>query len=174
MKLSNNDIIDYLDGALDTKRQSLVEEHLRAHAEDANLVSELKEARALLQEWDQAEPVAVAEDFWPRLRDKLPSEGPRRSVWHRVGAWMWPSHSRAGLSVRVAVVAAFMALAALFMAPRHDVQQVTATQDDATFIRQSIERHADYLAAPPVAKPKGDARSADSPEEPDDDKGLTP
>lgn len=176
MKLSNNDIMDYLDGALDPKREALIEEHLRGNTEDASLIAEMKEARALLQDWDQTEPVALSADFWPKLRDKLPPEGPQRSALRgfgaSLGAWLWPSHSRAGLSVRVAVVAAIMAMAAFFAAPRHDVQPVIAN-DDASFIRRSIERHADYLSAPPVVKSKGDTRSLESADD-DDDEGRTP
>lgn len=161
-KLNNEDIMDYLDGALDASRLAAFEEHLRSNAEDAQLVAEMKMAMSALHE-EAAEPVRVSADFWPKLREKLP-EKPRRSwinsLAAQAGAWVWPSHSKLGLSVRVAAVAVFIAMAAFLFAPKQAVQHSEAgnkpTTDDIAFIRKSVGRDAEYRKAAP-----GDTRNAE-------------
>ncbi|MDQ3814504.1 MAG: zf-HC2 domain-containing protein [Armatimonadota bacterium] len=178
-KLSNNDLMDYLDGTLDAARQAEVEEHLKAHAEDAELVAEMKMAMVALKEWDEAEPVRVSEDFWPRLRDKLP-ERPRRS-WLRgtlaqVGEWLRPAPARWGLSITAAVIAMLIALSSFWFAPEKATPQLSA--EEKMFIQQSLNRHKAYVKSQPmggaVSLPAGDERSAEHGENDDDDKGYTP
>ena len=57
-RLSNNDVMDYLDGALSPQRQTEIEAHLQSNAEDAELVNDLKMAQMALVEWDKSEPGA--------------------------------------------------------------------------------------------------------------------
>jgi anti-sigma factor RsiW len=163
MKISNEDLMNYVDGTLTAGQVSRVEEHLRAHPEDAELVSEMKLAVQALHDWDAAEPVQVSADFWPRLRDKLPAK-PGRSLWRKVGELVWPSQSRLGLSVRAAavVVAAILFMAASWFSPKQAVHQVSANADDV-FIQQSLQKHSAYVQSQPLSAPlpPGDVKSAD-------------
>lgn len=177
-KLSNEDLMNYVDGTLDVARLAQIEEHLEASPEDAKLAADMKMALQALHEWDAAEPVQVSDDFWPALRDRLP-EKPQRS-WLRgtsaqVGEWLWPSHSPLRLSARIAVIAAFAAMAASFFLPQEARKEAVATPPltsaDKMFIQQSLDRHDAYVAVQPftnpLSLPSGDGRNADG----DDDDG---
>lgn len=187
-RLSNIDIMDYLDGTLEAARRAEVEEHLRVCAEDAELVAELKMAQIALHDWDQAEPVRVSDDFWPKLRAQLPEQPPRGWV-HRLaaqaGAWLWPSQSRLGLSLRLAAVAVLLAIAVSFFAPqqaRHRVVAKDLTPAERTFIQQSLDRHSNYVSSQPLGGPlqlapgatRGDVRSADRSDDDDDGENRVP
>ena len=78
-RLSNDQIMDYLDSALSPSEMARVEKHLKTNAEDAELVSELRFAMGAAKEWHQSEPLQVSENFWPKLRDNL-GPAPRRSA----------------------------------------------------------------------------------------------
>jgi anti-sigma factor RsiW len=183
-KLSNEDLMDYVDGTLDAARLTLVEQHLKASPEEAQLVADMKLAMSALHEWDAVEPVRVSEDFWPKLRDRLP-EKPQRSWWRsasaQMGQWLWPAHSPLRLSARAAVVAMVIAIAAWFFAPQpaqRQVEAITLTADDRAFIQQSLGRHKAYdMVQPlngsmPVAV--GDGRDGDGDGEDSNDEPYTP
>lgn len=167
MKVSTEDLMDYMDGTLDGARLAAVEEHLRTHAEDAEMIASMKMAQEALGSWDEEEPVEVSPDFWVKVREQLP-EQPQRS-WFRgslkqVGAWLWPTHSPARLSLRVGVAAAVLALGAYFFAPEQTRQTAEALPPEATaFIEQSLDRHSAYLSTQPLngSVTAGDARSAE-------------
>lgn len=163
MKISNEDLMNYVDGTLAQSQLPRVEEHLRTHPADAELVSEMKLAMQALHDWDAAEPVQVSENFWPRLRDKLPAS-PRRSLWRKVGELVWPSQSRLGISVRAAavVIAAILFMAASWFSPKQAVHTVSANADDV-FIQQSLRKHSAYVQSQPLGAPlpPGDVKSVD-------------
>lgn len=181
-RLTNEELMDYMDGTLSAARLAEIEQHLASSPEDAELVADLKMAQKALIEWDEAEPVRAGEDFWPKLRDKLPAQpgrNPLRALGSRLSGWLWPAHSRMGMSLRVAVVAAVLAIAAAMFAPQQTKHQVianngstvtsTLTPEDRSFIRKSLERHSAYESSQPWAgavppatrQATGDVNSAD-------------
>jgi anti-sigma factor RsiW len=184
-KLSNEDLMDYVDGTLDAARLALVEEYLKASPEEAQLVADMKLALSALHEWDAAEPVRVSDNFWPELRDRLP-EKPQRSWWRgtsaQIGAWLWPAHSPLRVSARVAVVAMVMAVAAWFFAPPSAQRPIEAeaplTTADMEFIQQSLGRHKAYDMMQPLngslPLAVGDGRDSDGDGEDSNDEPYTP
>jgi anti-sigma factor RsiW len=184
-KLHTDDMMAYVDGTLDESRLAQVEEYLKTHAEDAALLADMKMALTELHAWDEAEPVRVSENFWPALRDKLP-EAPKRN-WLRgttaqLGVWLWPSHSPLRLSARVAVIAAFIALAASFFAPKDatvSVQAGALTAQDQAFIQQSMARHDAYVTSQSLSGGStllrtGDGRDSDGDGDDTDTDPYTP
>jgi hypothetical protein len=124
------------------------------------------------------EPVSVSEDFWPRLREKLPQQTPRNAfsqVSSLLSGWLWPSSSRWAISARVAVVVAVLAMASLWLGPQRTITQSSAqlSPSEKAFVTRSMQRHADYVNTPPSVNslplPVGDAGSADHNSEPPDD-----
>jgi anti-sigma factor RsiW len=185
-KLSNEDLMDYVDGTLDAARLTLVEEHLKASPEEAQLVADMKLALSALHEWDAAEPVRVSDNFWPELRDRLP-EKPHRSWWRgaaaQMGEWLWPAHSPLRVSARVAFVAMVMAVAAWFFAPQQAQRPIVAeepplTTADMAFIQQSLRSHKAYDMVQPLngSLPLAiaDGRDGDGDGEDTDDEPYTP
>jgi anti-sigma factor RsiW len=181
--LKETEIIDYLDGTLSPTRMAEVEAHLRENAEDAELVASLKMAKSELLEWDAAEPVQVSADFWPKLRDKLPAQAPRRAWWKQLGAALWPAHSPMAAAVRVAAIAAFLAIAAALFTPEQSRQQATASRDtkaltteDRAFIERSIKKHNNYSSSQPLGSTnvnkRGDVGSAESGDEESTEENL--
>ena len=182
-KLTDSEIMDYLDGTLDAGQVAAVEAHLQSNSEDAQLVADMKLAMASLHEWDEVEPVRVSADFWPRLREKLP-EQPQRSWMRRAGAqlssWLSPNHSPWRVSAPIAVVAVFIAMATFLLGPKQSTQvaQATFSTAEQTFIQQSLNRHAAYDSSEslsgslPLAV--GDGRSAEHGDEDDDDADYLP
>ena len=163
MKVSTEDLTDYIDGTLDGARLAAVEEHLRTHAEDAEMIAAMKLSHEALTSWDEDEPVHVSPDFWIKVRDQLPAE-PERSWFRRtaqqLGAALWPAHSPLRRSLHAGLVAAAIALAALFFAPQQDQRNAVAN-DDTAFIQQSLDRHAAYVSSQPLggSVQLGDVRS---------------
>ena len=167
-KISEDNLIDYADGTLDAVEMTRVETYLRSHPDDAALVADMKAAMAALHDFDEAEPVRASPDFWPQVRAKL-GPPPRRSWWRgaasQAAAWLWPRHSRLGISLRVAAIAVMMALAGSWFAPHQQIDRVDADQQ---FIRQSLDRHSAYVSSQPLGgaaplgdmTPVGDAKSA--------------
>lgn len=145
--------------------------------DDAEQLEDMKLAMMALKAWDEAEPVQVSENFWPQLRDKLPARPPRspfRRAASTLGAWLWPAHAPLAASMRVAMLAAVLALASFWFAPQNATQPVGAdfTKEEKAFISHSLKQHDNYVTAQPdnggQAIPAGDAASADSPDsEPD-------
>ena len=154
-KVTQDELMDWVDGTLSDSRRAQVDAHLAHHAEDAQLVADMQEALGMLHEWNAAETVSVSDNFWPQLRDQLPSKP--GSGWHgqvsRVGSWLMPRREwkvRAGVAA-FAVCAAF---AILFFAPKnatHTVQAQThaLSPDEQQFIRQSLVQHRTYAAVQP-------------------------
>jgi len=117
-RLSDLEMMDYLDGTLSPERVSAVEAHLAAHAEDAELLADLKMARATLHELEAAEPVRAGDDFWLKVRAQLPEERKAsQGILAQLGSWLWPSNSPMGMSLRVAVMAALLAMLATWFGP---------------------------------------------------------
>lgn len=171
MKMTNDDILDYVDGTLSPERMANMEAYLRSNSEEAMLARDMKEARAALLDWHESEPVRVSDDFWLKVRAQLPESGPRQSFARKVGAWLWPSHSRSGLSLRVAGLAGLAALATLYMfAPRQNAQPSYAkdtrpTTADLAFMSRATKQHNAFATTPdsvlaPVAP--GDAGSQET------------
>lgn len=186
MKITPEELMDYVDETLSPERRARVEAHLSQNAEDAALLREMREARTMLQDWHEAEPVRVSDDFWIKVRDQLPPEGPRRSPLRRLGAslgaWLWPTHSPAALSLRVGMAAIVIAFGVFIFAPKHDTQQSIAkdtvpTQADFAFMKRASKQHkalttaaSANLASAPEA---GDAGSQESGDASDDDDEAT-
>ncbi len=186
MKMTNDVLMDYVDGTLDAARLAQVEAHLRANAEDAQLASDMKMALGALHDWNEAEPIRASESFWPALRDKLPAQpghGGVGAMTARVGEWLWPRRSPLRLSVGVAALAAFIALAASFSGPQQTINTVSAknlTPADEMFITQSVARHNAYVTVQSLgggmsSLRSGDGRDGDGDGEDDSpDDGYTP
>lgn len=173
-KLSQDEMLNFVDGTLDEQRAREVDEYSKTDSDDARLLLEMREAVGLLREWDEAEPVHASENFWPKLREKLPAS-PRRSWWSRftsVGA-IAPRRSVWQLSIKAAVAAAVIALAATFFAPKNAQQPVTAAISPAAqqFIDQSVARHRTYTAVQPpaIGVAPADGRTQDGDDTGDDD-----
>jgi anti-sigma-K factor RskA len=149
---------DYVTGTLDSEHAAELEEHLSGDADRRAELDEMKLTVALLRDVAEADPITVSEDFWPRLRDKLPQRAPR-SAWARCEAaaksWLWPSHSRWGLSARVAGVAVIVAMALTLFSPRQATHTSYAdnglTAADKLFIQQSLNKHSAYVSSQPVS-----------------------
>ena len=167
---------DILDEKLDAKKMSAAHQ-TDLSAEDLSALEDAMLAMNALQDWAQDEPIAAREDFWPRLREKLPAQPPR-SAWQRtlgvLGAWLWPAHSSIAASMRIAVLAAIIALSAFWFAPQRAIQPVAAdfSAEETAFIQRSLKQHDNYVATGPADGsfeiPAGDASSVESGEsEPD-------
>ena len=182
-KLNDNEMMDYVDGTLDATRVAAVEEYLQSHADDAQLVADMKMAMAALKEWDEAEPIHVSPDFWPRLREQLP-EKPQRSWLRRTGAqfgsWLAPMQSPLRVSVPIAIIAVFIAMATFLLGPKQStpVAKAELSQAEKTFIKQSIDRHTTYDSSQPfsgtIPLVVGDGRSAEHGDDDDDDSDYLP
>lgn len=140
--------------------------------EELMQVDDAKLAMMALQAWEEAEPIQAKEDFWPRLREKLPAQPPR-SAWKRavgvLGAWVWPSHSPALASLRVAAIVTILALASFWFAPQRANQTAVAdkyTPEETAFIQRSLKQHDNYVTTGPndgsLEIPAGDASSSDA------------
>lgn len=137
---------------------------------DMERLDDAKLAMMALQAWEEAEPIQAREDFWPRLREKLPEQAPR-STWRRavdaLNAWLWPAHSPLAASMRVAMIAAIVALASFWFAPQQAISPVSAgfTPEESAFIERSLQRHDSYIAVDSsdgnLGIPVGDAGSFD-------------
>ena len=142
--------------------------------EELTQMDDAKLAMMALQAWEEAEPIQAREDFWPKLREKLP-ERPPRSPWKRavagLGAWVWPAHSPMMASMRVAVLVTILALASFWFAPDRANQSLMATEyspEETAFIQRSLKQHDKYVTTGPsdggLEIPAGDASSADAAE----------
>jgi len=160
-KLNEAELMDMLDeGKI---LESLSEEEM-------NQMNDAKLAMMALQAWEEAEPIQAREDFWPKLREKLPPQPPR-SAWKRatgvLGAWVWPSHSPMLASMRVAVIVTVLALASFWFAPQRANQSAVAdyTPEETAFIQRSLKKHDNYVTTGPsdgsFGIPAGDASNAD-------------
>ena len=198
MKIRDEELLDYMNGTLDTSRRAQVETHLAEDAELCAMLAEMPLALAALRDWDESENAAAStRDLWPQIREQLPARAgssigrmlprpTRKSAASTREAapqssllsTLFPTRSPWKMSARIAAVAAFIALAALALSPRGSVQNVKAeklTSAEQTFIQQSVQRHAAYETVRSVngaaiggGISNGDGRSSDGDDEPDD------
>lgn len=155
MKMTNELLMDYLDGTLDDARRGAVETHLQSNADDAAMVADIRAAQMALQEWNEAEPVRASDDFWIKVRTQLPAKPGRNSIGARIMGWLWPQQAGGfALPARVAAVALAIVMAFSLFAPRDATHQATAgalSDSDRAFITQSMQRHSAYIATQPLA-----------------------
>lgn len=176
-KLSTDDMMRFVDGTLEPARQSEVDLYLQHNPEDAELLADMKMALGALHEWHEAEPVKVSEDFWPKLRDKLPERagnGWLRNISHSLGEMLWPRRSPFQLSARAAAAAVLVALLISFFSPKGATNRVEAalSSADRQFIQQSLVQHRAYAAVQPMTGPAislGDGRNQDGDDSGDGD-----
>lgn len=168
--LTNEQIMDYLDGTLEPTELARVETHLKNNPDDAQLVAEMRFALGAAKEWHGSEPLQVSENFWPTLRENL-GPAPKRSAWsqlkNQVAGVFGPSRA-ARLSFGAALAAIAIAASALLFAPKNATQPAVAdiSAADQAFIRQSVQKHEAYIQTQPVP---GDASNLESGDEDDND-----
>jgi anti-sigma factor RsiW len=161
-RLSNEQIMDYLDSALSPSEMARVEQHLKTNAEDAELVSELRFAMGAAKEWHESEPLQVSENFWPKLRDNL-GPAPKRSAWsqlkNQMAGLFGPSRT-ARLSFGAAFAVIMVLLGALLFSPQGSTPVANALSPaDKAFIAQSVAKHEAYVQNQPAP---GDAQSIET------------
>ena len=161
-RLSNEQIMDYLDGTLSQNEMARVEQHLKSNVEDAEMVADLKLAMKAAQDWHQSEPLQVSENFWPKLRDNL-GPVPKRSVWSSFRKSLsatFGASPAARFSVGAGVAAIILAMSAFLFAPQNATQPAMAISPaDQMFIQQSVKKHEAYVQSQPVP---GDASSLET------------
>ena len=156
MKITQDDMMNWVDGTLDVARRQEVEEYLAQHREDAELLADMKEALSSLHEWNAAEPVAVSDNFWPRLREQLPERAGGQGVRggaSRLAQWLWPQKTAWRISGVAAAIALLVVVAASFFTPKDATQRVEAASLSASekqFIQQSLVQHRTYAAVEPL------------------------
>ncbi len=153
-RLSNNDIMDFLDGTLSPQRHSEIVAHLQTNSEDADMVNDLKMAQMALVEWDKSEPVRASADFWIKVREQLPAQPKRNPVrgWlSQLGAALLPTHSPMKMGLRVAAVAAVLALLSMFLTP--DQSKHTTIADTPATTQLTTQQRDDILNRAPVKRP---------------------
>ena len=151
-RLSNEQIMDYLDGTLGADERARVDAHLQTNAEDAETVRELQFALNATQAWHAQDELRVSENFWPQLRDNL-GPAPKRSWWSNL-----VSGTRGGLAAKpatrwsmgAALAAIVLALGAMLFAPQNASTPAIATDisaADKAFIQQSVQKHEAYVTS---------------------------
>ena len=149
-RLSNEQIMDYLDGTLGVAERARVEAHLQTNAEDAAMVRELRFALGAAQDWHAQDEMRVNENFWPKLRDNL-GPVPQRSWWSRLigPARGGPATKPATRwSFGAALAAIVLALGAMFFAPQNaQTPAVAISAADKAFITQSVQKHEAYVTS---------------------------
>lgn len=158
-RLSNEQIMDFLDGALSPEEMASIESHLDTNADDRALVEELRFATQSLHDFNAmeygTEPLRVSDNFWPELRGKL-GPAPKRGFFRQL-AKSFNGVGAAKPAVRYSFGAAFaalvLALGALMFAPKNAQTPVVAdiTKADQAFIQQSLKQHETYVQTAPVA-----------------------
>ena len=170
-RLTNEQIVDYLDGALSSDETARIDAHLKTNAEDAEIVADLKMALGHAKAWHESEEVQVSENFWPQLRDNLgpaPKRGLLSNLQKSLGQVFGTSRA-ARFSVGVALATIVLAMGAFMFAPQNATQQVVADKisaGDQAFIRQSMEKHEAFVQSAPVA---GDVSSLETGAEDDNE-----
>ncbi len=171
-RLTNDQIMDYLDGALSPTETANIETHLKNHSEDAQIVAELRFALGAAKAWHESEPMQVSANFWPQLRDNL-GPVPKRSAWsqlkNQVAGAFGPSRAtRLSLGAAFAVIA--IAASALLFSPQNATNQAVALSDaDKTFIQQSVQKHEAYEQSQPAP---GEASSLETGAEEDNELAI--
>ena len=182
MKITNELLMDYLDGTLDEARHTAMELHLQSNADDAALVADIRSAQMALQEWNEAEPVRASDDFWIKVRTQLPAKPGRSSVGARVMGWLWPQQAGGfALPARVAALALAVVMALTLFSPRdatHTVNASPLSDSDRAFVAQSMQQHTAYVAIQPLSasdQALNDGRNGDGDGDDDDSQhGYTP
>ena len=149
-RLSNEQIMDYLDGTLSAAERAEVESHLKNSAEDAATVRELQFAMNATQQWHAADEMRVSDNFWPNLRDNL-GPAPKRSWWSSLlkGAAPAPK-AKWGLGAAFAAIALAIAMGAMMFAPQDATNPAVATDittADQAFIKQSVQKHEAFVTS---------------------------
>jgi anti-sigma factor RsiW len=182
MKLDANEMMDYLDGTLDEARRAQVEAHLAADAEDRELIALMRVSMDALHELDEREPVRASDNFWIKVREGLPANPPKRSIWTQVAGMLWPqpglSQSKNRMSLRIAVVAVVIVLLGVWFAPQQSIAPMQAGSlppDAEAFVRMSTERHNAYVSSQPLSGASvGDLSSVETGDDDDETGGTTP
>ena len=178
MKLNEKNILDYLDDRLCEKDCADMEAALERSGNKASDVDDARLAMRALHALASEEHIAVSENFWPRLREKLPEQTPRNAfsqITSTLSGALWPSNSKWAVSARVAIMVAVLAMASLWLGPQRTMTPSSAqlSPSEKAFVTRSMQRHADYVNTPPTVNnlplPVGDAGSADHNSEPPDD-----
>lgn len=163
MKLTEEMMVDYVDGTLSPVEQSKVETYLAAHPEEAELVEMIRFAMAETKNWNEAEPLRASENFWPSLREKL-GPPPQRSAWRKLvnqvnGLFSTSPAGRVSVGVAVDAVIVFMGMSMFGPQTSTQTAQASLNAADKAFIHLSKERHEAYMRSAPLVP--GDARSFD-------------
>ena len=151
-RLSNEQIMDYLDGTLGAAERAQVESHLETNAEDAATVRELQFALSATQDLRDADQLRVSENFWPGLRDNL-GPAPKRSWWSNLVKGAAPQtapKAKWGLGAAFAAIVLALAMGAMMWAPQNARTPAVATDitsADAAFIQQSAAKHEAYVTS---------------------------
>jgi anti-sigma factor RsiW len=154
-RLTNEQIMDFLDNACTPEERARIESHLKINQEDADLVNELRFAMTTAKDWHDSEPVQVSENFWPKLRDNLgpaPSRGILSSLQKSVRQ-MFGTSPASRLSLGAAMAAIVLAMGVFLFAPQNAQQPAVAdmTAQDMAFVQQSVKQHEAFVATSPVA-----------------------
>ena len=174
-RLSNEQIMDYLDGTLSRDERARIESHLLQSPEDRELVDELRFATSSLHDFNVAEygaePMRVSDNFWPELRGKL-GPAPKRGFFRQLSK-SFNGVGAAKPAMRYSFGAGFaaliLALGALMFAPKNAQTPVYAekmTQADKNFVQLSLKQHETYVQSAPVA---GDVAAAENGSDEGDD-----
>lgn len=175
-RLSNEQIMDYLDGTLSVTERTQVESHLAANAEDAATVRELQFAMSAAQAWHTDDEMRVSEKFWPNLRDNL-GPCPKRSWWSSLLKGAVPEtapKAKWGLGAAFAAIALALAMGAMMFGPQSATTPVIATDitsADQAFIQQSVQKHEAYVTS--QAAP-GDTNARDTSADEDNTEDAIP
>jgi len=169
MKYKDSHILDYLDNQLCEKDCDHLESQLERDEDTSNAVDDARLAMMALHDLAREDPVTVSDDFWPRLREQLPelpSRNPLSQLATNLSQWVWPASSKWGISARVALLVAVLAMASLWLGPQRTVTPSSAfSASEKAFIARSMQRHEDYVNTPPSVNslplPIGDAASSD-------------
>ncbi len=152
-RLSNEQIMDYLDGTLGAAERAQIESHLERNAEDAATVRELQFALSATQDFREADQLRVSENFWPGLRDNL-GPCPKRSWWSNLLKGAAPQaapKAKWGLGAAFAAIALALAMGAMMWAPQNaSTPAVAITDADQAFIQQSAAKHEAYVTSQAV------------------------
>jgi anti-sigma factor RsiW len=163
-KLTEEMMVDYVDGGLSPVQRAKVEAYLAAHPEEAELVENIRFAMGATKEWHEEEPLRVSENFWPNLREQL-GPPPQRSPWRKFAnqvSGLFGTRAAGRISVGAAFAAIVIAMAFSAFGPERGRQVATAslTAQDKAFIHLSKERHEAYMRSAPLVP--GDARSVET------------
>lgn len=175
-RLNNDEIMDFLDGTLAPQRRAAIEQHLAQHEDDRLLVDEMRAALTAMHDLEEQDPIRASENFWPKLRDKLPERAPRRLWTTQLAKLFFPQNSRSMLPVRAAAIVAVIALGALWFGPQQSTSPASAglPPDAKAFIQTATERHDAYVASQPLGTPLGDAASRETGDDDDEAGGSQP